>query len=53
MCNVLPRAYKSGNVAAVAEVEELLHSALGPKTLCCPGTPNSMKLLFGFRIFLP
>ena len=31
------RAYKSGSVSAVAEVEELLHSALGPETLCCPG----------------
>ena len=31
------RAYKSGSVSGVAEVRELLDSALGPKTLCCPG----------------
>ena len=44
------RAYKNGSVSGAAEVEELLQSSLGPKTLCCPGhlSPgqNNLSALF-------
>ena len=37
-------------MSGAAEVEEVLHSALGPKTLCCPGhlSPglNNLSALF-------